>query len=306
MPPKRAGLSPQESAAQFASTFKQAISNFNVFDYILTLWVRLTSSIGLTAAVVLLLFILHQLFLWVDQEPEVAFDRAALLLEIVEIIWDTLGVLANAVIDVTNAAIIPIWNAYTFYFIEPVVILVIEVFSVIFFQQTYEGVIDESGFAYAGLDCGSSLAAATWCGRYQAYEQALIQDESGFVNGSSIFLGLNTARRLSEISQVDEFVAPKFELDGVSNSLARVSTLGIVALAPLADTLFSILDDVLIGAAAVIFDAVWLVLKGLLEVCLLFLELALHAVSLAIVPCIVDLQVAGQERLVDIRRWCRS
>jgi uncharacterized protein with PQ loop repeat len=267
MPPKRVGLEPREAAAKFGSQLAASVGRFRIFNWIILGFTRITSAIGLSAAVVLLLFILHQLFLWVDQEPEKAFERAALLLEVVEVVWDTLGILVNAVIDVSNAALIPIWNAYTFYVIEPIVMLILEVFSIVFFSHHYEGVIDEAGFPYQGLDCTSSMQAMTWCGRYQAYEQALINDESGFVNDSQIFLGLGTARRLSELSGVDEFATPTFEIDGVSDALVEVGTLGIVAAAPLADLAAAILDDVLVSAAAAIFDAVFLLLKGLLETC---------------------------------------
>jgi hypothetical protein len=203
----------------------------------------------------------------VDRDPDKSFERAAMLLEIVEIVWDTLGILANSFIDVSNAALIPIWNAYTFYVIEPIVILVLEVFSMIFFSHHYEGVIDEADFPYQGLDCTFSVEAMTWCGRYHAYEQALINDESGFANTSQIFLGLGTARRLSELSGSDQFATPKFEIDGVSDALVEVGTLAIVAAAPLADVAAAILDDVLVSAASIVFDAVFLVLKSLLETC---------------------------------------
>ena len=194
--------------------------------------------------------------------------------------------------------------ACRYYIIEPVVILVLEVFSVIFFSHHYEGVIDEATFPYQGIECSSSLAAATWCGRYQAYEQALINDESGFVNQSQIFLGLGTARRLSELSGTGEFTTPSFEIDGVSDALTEVGTLAIVAAAPLADVAAAILDDVLVTAAAAIFDAVWLLLKGLLETCAspAPCHCTVHRSSLRCVRS----QVAGQERATVLRRWRRG
>jgi uncharacterized protein with PQ loop repeat len=113
MPPKRVGLNQEEAAAKFGSQLAASVGRFKVFNWIVIGFTRITSAIGLSVAVVLLLFVLHQLFLWVDQEPEKAFERAALLLEIAEIVWDTLGILVNALVDVSNAALIPIWNAYT-------------------------------------------------------------------------------------------------------------------------------------------------------------------------------------------------
>jgi uncharacterized protein with PQ loop repeat len=106
-------LEPREAAAKFGSQLAASVGRFRIFNWVILGFTRITSAIGLSAAVVLLLFILHQLFLWVDQEPEKAFERAALLLEVVEVVWDTLGILVNAVVDVSNAALIPIWNAYT-------------------------------------------------------------------------------------------------------------------------------------------------------------------------------------------------
>lgn len=106
-------MEPREAAAKFGSQLAASVGRFRIFNWVILGFTRITSAIGLSAAVVLLLFILHQLFLWVDQEPEKAFERAALLLEVVEVVWDTLGILVNAVVDVSNAALIPIWNAYT-------------------------------------------------------------------------------------------------------------------------------------------------------------------------------------------------
>jgi hypothetical protein len=241
----------------------------------------------LSAAVLLLLFIVHQLFLWVDQDPERAFERAAFILEVAEILWDTLGILVNSAIDVSNAALIPIWNSYTFYVIEPVVILVLEVFSVVFFAHHYDGVIDESNFEYQGLECTSSVQAMTWCGRYQAYEQALMNDESGFVNSSQIFLGLNTARRLSELSGTNEFTTPSFEINGVTEALTEVGTLSIVAAAPLFDVAAAILDDVLVKSASILFDAVFTLFKSLLETCaMIVLCLFCHSVLYSTLLCV--------------------
>lgn len=303
MAPKRVGLEPAEAAAKFGSQLSSSVSRFQIFNWVILSFTRITSAIGLSAAVVLLLFILHQLFLWVDKDPEKAFERAALILEVAETVWDTLGVLVNSGIDVSNAALIPMWNAYTFYVIEPIIILVMEVFSIVFFSHHYEGVIDEANFPYKGLECTSSVQAMTWCGRYQAYEQALINDESGFVNDSQIFLGLGTARRLSELSGVDEFATPSFDIDGVVDALTEVGTLSIVAAAPLADLAAAILDDVLVSSASVIFDAVFMLLKSLLETCKL--PLHLHPCGLRLSPrrpvCSQD---ACQERLVDLRHQC--
>lgn len=280
-------LQSEEAAAKLGSQVASSVGRFQIFNWVVITFTRITSSIGLSAAVLLLLFIVHQLFLWVDQDPERAFERAAFILEVAEILWDTLGILVNSAIDVSNAALIPIWNSYTFYVIEPVVILVLEVFSVVFFAHHYDGVIDESNFEYQGLECTSSVQAMTWCGRYQAYEQALMNDESGFVNSSQIFLGLNTARRLSELSGTNEFTTPSFEINGVTEALTEVGTLSIVAAAPLFDVAAAILDDVLVKSASILFDAVFTLFKSLLETCaMIVLCLFCHSVLYSTLLCV--------------------
>lgn len=259
-------LNEQEASEALSETVKKASTRFNVTTRLLRWWALLTGLLGQAAAVALLLFIVHQLFVWVDRDPEKAFERAALFLEIVEISWDVFGTLVNSAVDILNAAVIPIWNAGTYYIVEPVVILVLEVFSLVFAQKRYEGLIDEAGFPYMGLDCDSSPAAQQWCGRYTAYEKLMVEDKSGFYNGSNFYVGISAARRLSELSGGTEFVAPEFSTDEISDSLVELSTVGITAGAPLADVGGAILDDVFTTAASAIFDAVFFLIKNLLEV----------------------------------------
>ena len=106
-------------------------------------------AVALVLAVILLLF-LHQLF-WVDKDPEVAFDRAAGFVEGTEVVWDTFGIVGNAASDVLNAAVIPVYNSIAFTVFEPFVMLILEVFSLVFLNHSYEGVLTEEQFPYSGL-----------------------------------------------------------------------------------------------------------------------------------------------------------
>ena len=72
----------------------------------------------------------------------------------------------NAAVDVFNAGVIPVWNAATFYIVEPALMLVIEIFSMVFTGEEYTGVIDPASYTYNGLDCTSSAEAAEWCGAF--------------------------------------------------------------------------------------------------------------------------------------------
>lgn len=258
----------EESARSAGERLKSApVEGLFVLRSGLGLVVGLVSYISTFTAIVLLIFIVHQLFIWVDKDPEGAFDQAAVLLEIAETIWDAYAILSNAVIDISNAALIPTWNAYTFYVVEPIVILVLEVFSLLFLGQDYNGVVDEGGFPYAGLDCTSTDMAAAWCGRYNFYENKLrAQHENTYIN-NSLVIGTATARRLSELAgDTDTFVTPAFELDNVTDALDELTTLSITLAAPLADIGTSVLDEVFAKSARIIFDLVFFLLRNIFEV----------------------------------------
>lgn len=105
-----------------------------------------------------------QIFVWIDQDPEKAFDRGALLFEVAEITWDTSGLVWNSAIDVFNAGIIPLWNTAAFYVAEPLFTLFLEVFSLVFLKKSFPGVYSEEDTPYFGLDCTASLKSAQWCG----------------------------------------------------------------------------------------------------------------------------------------------
>jgi len=222
------------------------------------------SAFGLQAAILvallLLLFVVHSLFVWDERSPEQAFDRSAQLVEAVELGYDTSTILLNAVTDVFNV-VIPGYNAAVFYAVEPSVFLLLEAFSIVFEGHEYEGVLEQSSFEYRGLDCLSTPESARFCGRYQAYENLLIQNEQGFMNESQVFLGLSTARRLSELNGA--FTVPVFDLSIVTDVLTSVLTLGITSLAPLADIIASVLDDVIETSAKTVFDSLWFLAENL-------------------------------------------
>ena len=240
-------------------------------------------KLGQLLAILLLAFIVHQLFLWVDRDPEVAFERAALAFEIAEVVWDSHGIVWNALTDVVNSGVIPIWNAASFYLVEPIVVLILEIFSLVFTQRHYAGLFSEADFPYAGLDCTKSYEASEFCGRYEAYAARLESAEKApyFVNetqGPSIggrrlsaahpevyTFGLATARRLSELTDDELFVAPSFDSEQVTTGLDDASSIGISLGAPVADVGTSVVFNVLQSSFSVIMDVLFIVVKSLME-----------------------------------------
>lgn len=240
------------------------------------------SQLYIFVIVLLLLFILHQLFIWVDEDPDIAFERAALIFDMAEVSWDLTRVLWNGGVDVFNAGIIPIWNTATYYFVEPTITLALEVFSLVFTQKHWEGVMTENDFPYNGLDCTASPESAAWCGRYSFYKAELEAPEraAAFVNDSESFarrmllqvpdnytftFGLATARRLQEQSG-GGFTAPTFPTAALTTALNELSVFFITMVPSLLDVVFGVLGDIIKTSFSVLMDGLFMVLKSVMFV----------------------------------------
>lgn len=252
------------AAERLGERIQQApLATVTTFTLTVNAFTRTVGFAALFVGVVLLLFIIHQLGIWFDQDPELAFDQAAYFLEALELIWDTFGILLNSFVDVSNAAFIPVYNGMAYYAIEPVVVLTLEVFSLIFVGHSWNGIVDEKSFPYAGMDCLANAEAAQWCGRYQYYENKLLT--SGYTNDSLVF-GTSTARRLNELSGDDTFVTPQFDMRNLTTALDDLTTLSIAVGAPVADVGAGVLDEVMISQGKVIFDLLMTLIRELFEV----------------------------------------
>ena len=222
------------------------------------------------------------MFIWIDEDPDVAFERAALLFDVAEVTWDMTRILWNGGVDIFNAGVIPLWNTATYYLIEPTVVLALEVFSLIFMRQHWEGIMTENDFPYNGLDCTASLESAAWCGRYSFYKSELEAPERApaFVGESESFVrrmmlevpdnhtftfGLATARRLQEQSG-GGFAAPTFPTTSLTAALNELSVFFITMVPSLLDVLFGVLGDIIKTSFSVIMDAFFMVLKSVMFV----------------------------------------
>lgn len=292
-----------DAAVVVGKTVKNAISKTKVFRQTLSVVGSLSQQFLFTIAILLVLFIIHQIFVWIDREPEIAFDRAALLFEIAEVSFDTTGIVWNAGVDVINAGVIPLWNSLAFYVVEPTIVLILEVFSLVFAQQHWSGVFDEADFPYFGLECTSSAQAAQWCGktrrpkhrgfatahgialarigRYQYYEAKLTSAENADafaaesqvlsrrlyeVEGSREYtFGIATARRLSKLSGRNLYVAPSYGTDVLTDSLDDFMMLFITLGSTISDVFAGVLTTVLRTSFSAIADAFFIVLKTLMQ-----------------------------------------
>lgn len=265
---------------------------------------RISQSTGQLLAILLVLFILHQIFLWVDRDPEKAFDNGALLFEAAELSWDTTSIFYNAGVDVVNAGVLPMWNAASFYIAEPLIVLVLEVFSLAFTRQHWQGLFEEADFPYNGLDCTANAKSAEWCGRASAYAARLEMAEKaeGYASSSGTYaaasrralgsllppystrtntsppafadlddtyvFGISTARRLAEIGADydDNFVAPSFDTAALNNALLDFGMLFITLGSTTTDVFFAVSIEVLTQVFSVLVDAFFFVIRSLMTV----------------------------------------
>ena len=224
---------------------------------------RLSNQFAQLLAILLVLFLLHQIFLWLDRDPEKAFDQGALLFEIAEITWDTTSIFYNAGVDVINAGVLPVWNAAAFYVAEPTIALLLEVFSLAFTHQHWQGLFSEADFPYNGLDCTKNFKSSEWCGRAAAYAARLESAEKaeGYSAASGTYaaasrralanlsplrrnatgldtfsdlddtyvFGIATARRLAElgVDSNDNFAAPAFDISALNEAILDLSLIHI-------------------------------------------------------------------------------
>jgi hypothetical protein len=239
---------------------------FQAFQRTLRNLTRVWNFVLRWAGAFLGVFLIHQLFTWASDDPEKAFDRGTFFLEIFELAWDIVGILWNVMADLANAAIVPVWNAFSFYVIEPAITLTLEVFSLIFLRKRWEGLIQEKDFPYGGFTCdSSSVASETWCGRFGAYNSRLQSSDSETIQNSITF-GVATARRLSELAGDDDLAVPSIDTEDLIGALDGVSTQSIVMGGSVFDVLFAVLYDVLSTTAVFIFDALFLILRTAFDI----------------------------------------
>jgi hypothetical protein len=246
-------------------------TRLETFKSTLNLTVRVANFLLRYIAYVLAIFIIYSLFFWLARDPERAFDYATLVVDVIEIVFDIFGILWNPFAELLNSAFIPLWNAVTFHVIEPLVFLILEVFSLVFLRQKYGGIIKEEDFEYGGFACLENEISSAWCGRFGAYNDRLISSNSLSKTDSTTF-GVATARRLSELASEINVDVPAFSTTELTGALDGLTTQAVVMGGSGADLFFGVLYNILSTVAVFIFDAVFIILKTVFDVIKLIIK----------------------------------
>lgn len=291
-----------QAATRFANRVRELpVRTFQIVETSVNTATRLGQQSLQILSILLVLFIIHQIFLWVDRDPEQAFDQGALLFEIAEIAWDTSSIFYNAGVDVVNAGVLPVWNAAAFYVVEPTIVLALEVFSLAFTHQHWQGLFSEADFPYNGLDCTKNFKSSEWCGRAAAYAARLESAEKaeGYADASGTYaaasrrmltnlsplrrnatvdgfgdlgdtyvFGIATARRLAElgVESNDNFVAPAFDTSAFNEAILDLGMLIITLGSTFVDVAFAVAGEVLTQVFSVLVDSFFFLLRSLMMV----------------------------------------
>ena len=222
-----------------------------------------------------------KLFFWIDEKPEIAFDQAATAFGVVEVTWDTTGIVFNAAVDIVNSGIVPIWNAAVYHLVEPTLTLLVEVFSIVFLLQPWPGIIGNE--FYFGFDCMANEESHAWCGRFGHYAAALESPEVAprFVDQSQAYgtrslaevlemndtytFGLATARRLADLADGD-VATPSFSTRILTNALDMLTNFVLGIVPPIADMFFAIFQEIIITSFSVLVDVIKTIVVQLFEV----------------------------------------
>jgi hypothetical protein len=269
-------------ARRVPSVARRCLNLLSEFQKTQAAFFAVVYNASMYVVVLLLLFIVHQLFLWVDRDPETAFDRSVYLFEVAEISWDMTGVVANSAIDVANAGFIPLWNAGVHYVVEPGAVLLLEVMSLVFVGKHYTGLIDEGDFPYNGFDCLATPESAKWCGLASYYETQLLSAERApfYANETqtrralatdeepartNFTFSIATARRLSELGG-GGLAVPAFATDDVTEALDALADFALTIAPGLLDVAYGVVGNILQTSFAVIMDGVKYLLESALFV----------------------------------------
>ena len=172
--------------------------------------------LGLVGAVVvalftgiLVLFLIHQLTIWVSQDPVRAFHGSQVALSAFASGWDVGAAAYNGVRELV-IILLPVWNGLSMYAVQPAVYVLIEVMVLTFSDKAYNGVLDEDTLPFEGHRCvaeGEEIttqneATAQFCGNALLYSRAIgtTRGANEITGNATLVMSVETARRLSEVS----------------------------------------------------------------------------------------------------------
>ena len=153
----------------------------------------------------LLMFLIHQLTIWMSQDPVRAFHAAQHTVQIFAAGWDVATVAYNAIREIV-ILILPLYNGLAMYVVQPAVFVVIEVMVLTFSGKAYNGVLSDDSLPFEGHNCvpegveitPQNEATAQFCGNAELYAKAIgtVRGANTIEGNATLVMSTETARRL--------------------------------------------------------------------------------------------------------------
>lgn len=229
----------------------------------------LLSSNGLVIIAVTIalaaLYVIHQLFVWLNTDPVRSFHFAKILTTYASSGWNTAGTMYNSMNDIVVATL-PLRNSIAMHVVQPAVFTAMEVGTLVFFGHHYNGILPSDGAgSFQGHTCEANAIDNTWCGLSQTYADniGLASETGGNVlhNGTTLVLSTASARRLQQLS--GESIIGDIPIQPLIDALEDISAAALVVGAQIADVAAHIIFSILEEAAVLIWNALQIAVKAI-------------------------------------------
>ena len=99
---------------------------------------------------ILVLFLIHQLTIWISQNPVRAFHGSQVALTYFASGWDIGAAAYNSLREIA-IILLPLFNGYAMYVAQPAIFVVIEIMVLTFSGKAYNGVLSEDTLPFLSL-----------------------------------------------------------------------------------------------------------------------------------------------------------
>lgn len=219
---------------------------------------------------ILVLFLIHQLTIWISQDPVRAFHGSQIALTYFASGWDIGAAAWNSLREVV-IIVLPLYNGMAMYVTQPAIFVVIEVMVLTFSGNAYNGVLDESTLPFEGHMCvgegveitPQNQATAQFCGNANLYAKAIgtTRNANTIEGNATLVMSTETARRLSEAG-ADTLLA-QIGLAPLLDGMQALAAALLTVTATISDIFWHVTYEVLSVVFRLVFQAFMLLIRSL-------------------------------------------
>ena len=231
----------------------------------------LVGAVGIALfTALILMFLIHQLTIWVSQDPVRAFHAAQTGVQVFAAGWDVGMAAYNSLREIV-ILLLPLWNGMAMYVAQPAIFVVIEVMVLTFSDKAYTGVLSEDTLPFEGHNCvaeGTEITAANeataqFCGNAELYAKAIgtTRGANSIEGNATLVMSTETARRLSEASA--DTILAQIGLAPLLDGVQALAAALLTVTATVSDIFWHVAYEVLSVAFKLVFQAFLLLVRSL-------------------------------------------